>query len=467
MDARQRQLNKNSQKPGAVVFWLSRDQRAEDHWGLLNARQEAAARGQPLWVVFCLYPFGSASASAYSFMLAGLAETQRSLHALNIPLLLLDGEPQTCLPLFCSAVQAGVVYCDFSPLRLARQQRLQLADKLDIPLFEVDSHNIIPCWLASEKQAYAAYTLRPAIRRQLNGWLTDFPKMTGLPHFPTDQLNDLMQNHPGLSFLDIAEARKRYSSHATDLPAAGSHYARLKLDYFIRKRLQQYERRNDPNQQVYSALSPWIHFGQISAQRIALEAANAEVPADDASGQSFAGAKASFLEELIVRRELADNYCYYNAEYDQFNGFPNWARRTLEQHQADPRPFVYSMDALEAGETHDPLWNAAQIGLVRTGYMHGYLRMYWAKKILEWSIDPQTALSSAITLNDRYLLDGRDANGYTGIAWSVGGVHDRAWSERPVFGKIRYMSLAGCRRKFNVDEFIQSVEEGTYKPFSE
>ena len=165
----------------------------------------------------------------------------------------------------------------------------------------------------------------------------------------------------------------------------------------------------------------------------------------------------SFLEELIVRRELSDNFCLYNQAYDSPASYPNWAIKTLHQHRLDPRPYIYNEAQLEAAETEDPLWNTAQRGLTRKGFMHGYLRMYWAKKILEWTPDHEQAHQIALTLNDRYALDGRDPNGYTGIAWSIGGVHDRAWAERPVFGKIRYMSYNGCRRKFDVDKAIASM----------
>ena len=165
------------------------------------------------------------------------------------------------------------------------------------------------------------------------------------------------------------------------------------------------------------------------------------------------------MEELIVRRELSDNFCWYNLDYDKFSGFPEWARKTLDQHRRDQRDYLYSLEEFEQGRTHDALWNAAQLEMVSRGKMHGYLRMYWAKKILEWTNSPEEALEIAIYLNDRYELDGRDPNGYVGAAWSIGGVHDRAWAERPVFGKIRYMSLAGCKRKFKVDAYIAKVRE--------
>jgi deoxyribodipyrimidine photo-lyase len=199
-----------------------------------------------------------------------------------------------------------------------------------------------------------------------------------------------------------------------------------------------------------SNLSPYIHFGQISAQRVALEA--------NAAGADPA-ARDAFLEELIVRRELADNFCLYNPHYDTPQGFPAWARQTLSDHARDARPYTYSRDRLEAGETHDDLWNAAQQEMVQSGKIHSYLRMYWAKKILEWTVSPDEALQTVIDLNDRYEIDGRDPNGYAGAAWCIGGVHDRAWGERPIFGKIRYMSYNGCKSKFDVSAYIRRVRE--------
>jgi len=199
------------------------------------------------------------------------------------------------------------------------------------------------------------------------------------------------------------------------------------------------------NQKGQSNLSPYLHFGQISAQRIALEVRKARLDPE---------AQKAFLEELIIRRELSDNYCYYNPDYDRPSGFPAWAQKTQATHQDDRREYDYSSEQLEKAQTHDPLWNAAQMEMVHKGKMHGYMRMYWAKKILEWTKSPEEAQRIAITLNDKYELDGRDPNGYTGIAWSIGGVHDRAWGERPVFGKIRYMSYNGSKSKFDVKGYI-------------
>jgi len=164
----------------------------------------------------------------------------------------------------------------------------------------------------------------------------------------------------------------------------------------------------------------------------------------------------TFVEEIVVRRQLAENFCFYNPKYDEFDGMPNWAKKTLLEHWDDEREFVYSLKEFEEANTHDELWNAAQMQMVKTGKMHGYMRMYWAKKILEWSKDPSQALKIANFLNNKYELDGRDPSGYTGVAWSICGVHDRAWGERDVFGKVRFMNFNGCKRKFDVKKYIET-----------
>ena len=214
--------------------------------------------------------------------------------------------------------------------------------------------------------------------------------------------------------------------------------------------------RNDPTRaDACSNLSPYIHFGQLSAQRAALQARRKP---------SHNGARDSFLEELIIRRELTDNYCFYNRDgYDQLDGlYPqygndSWAQKSLRLHEHDTREHLYTRAQFEQAATHDELWNAAQLEMVHKGKMAGFLRMYWAKKILEWSPSPAEALSTAIWLNDKYELDGRDPNGYVGCAWAIAGLHDQGWREREVFGKIRYMNYAGCKRKFNIGKYVGQI----------
>jgi deoxyribodipyrimidine photo-lyase len=203
--------------------------------------------------------------------------------------------------------------------------------------------------------------------------------------------------------------------------------------------------RNDPGRTIRSGLSPYLHFGQISPLTVAL--------AVQAESRRAPDAVAAYLEELVVRRELSMNFVHRTPGYDRYDGLPEWARRTLATHAHDPRPALYDLAGLEAADTHDPCWNAAQTELRVTGMMHGYMRMYWGKKILEWSPAPDAAFDRALTLNNRYHIDGRDANGFAGVAWCFG-THDRPWSERPVFGKVRYMTEGGLRRKFDMDSYI-------------
>src|SRR5271157_3052773 len=226
----------------------------------------------------------------------------------------------------------------------------------------------------------------------------------------------------------------------------GAGEARRRLNRFVRERLDHYARdRNEPTPYSTTELSAHLHFGHISPLTIALEARQSEAPGENLD---------SLLEELIVRRELAINFIARNPDYDRLSGCPEWARKTLAKHAADPRPVLYAAAELEAGRTHDPLWNAAQMEMVVTGRMHNYLRMYWAKKILQWSVDAETAFRIAIDLNDRYEMDGRDPNGYTGVAWAIGGKHDRPWPERPIFGTVRFMSYESTRKKFNSKAYI-------------
>jgi deoxyribodipyrimidine photo-lyase len=320
-----------------------------------------------------------------------------------------------------------------------------VAAALRVPAVEVDAHNIVPAWHASPKQEYGAYTLRPKIRKLLPVFLTSIPALLRHPY--------AWAHDSGPSDWVTVRQTLRVDRAVGEAPGLtpGSTAGLCVLRRFLGHKLGGYpDASRNPAADGLSNLSPYLHFGQVSAQRVALEvnAAGAAPSARDA-----------FLEELIVRRELSDNFCLYNPHYDTPHGFPAWARRTLSDHARDARPYVYTRERLEAGETHDDLWNAAQQEMVQSGKMHSYLRMYWAKKILEWTRSPEEALQTVIDLNDRYELDGRDPNGYAGAAWSVGGVHDRAWGERPVFGKIRYMSYNGCKSKFNVPSYVRRVRE--------
>jgi len=435
-------LNNQAAQPGPVIYWMSRDQRADDNWALLYAQELALERQAPLAVVFTLAPaFLGATLRQYAFMLKGLSETAQRLNQLNIPFFILRGDPVQILGEFVCQNRAGTVVTDFDPLRIKRNWRERAARESAAHFLEVDAHNIVPCRLASQKQEFGAYTLRPKIHRLLSQFLSDFPPLTPHPFgWPTAPV--LFNSDSILAALEIDRSVTEVANIS-----AGATAARNKLDLFAANGLERYDAlRNDPCADGQSGLSPWLHFGQLSAQRVALEI-----------GRQLSSSTSVdvYLEELVVRRELADNFCFYNMNYDSVEGFPNWALKTINEHRHDHREYMYSREQFEQAATHDPLWNAAQCSMVVEGTMHGYLRMYWAKKILEWSASPEQAMEIAIYLNDRYQLDGRDPNGYAGIAWSIGGVHDRAWGERPVFGKIRYMNDKGCRRKFDVTNYIR------------
>ena len=432
------------EQSGPVLYWMSRDQRVSDNWALLYAQELADKYKSPLAVAFCMVPkFLEASWRQYHFMIEGLKEVEINLNRLKIPFYILTGAAPDVLPDFMKKHHVAHLITDFSPLKIKQTWDRKLTGKLDIPFYEADAHNIVPTRFVSDKKEFAARTIRPKIKQHLDQFLTDFPKIRAnkIPWPGPKPKND---------WSGIVKSLKiNMSVGPVSGFKPGEAEAKKALKSFLQNRLKNYDaNRNDPTLDGQSGLSPFIHFGQISAQRIALEV-------NKLHGNNKS--RESFLEELIVRRELADNFCLYEPAYDSFNGFHDWAKKTLDDHRKDKKEYLYSRRQLELGRTHDDLWNAAQTEMVVTGKMHGFMRMYWAKKIMEWTESPEAALKTAIYLNDKYELDGRDPNGYAGITWAIGGVHDRAWSERDIFGKIRYMNYAGCKRKFDVDKYIKSI----------
>jgi len=428
--------------PGPVVYWMSRDQRAADNWALIHTQRQALAMRRPVVVIFCLVDsFLGASGNHFAFMLAGLHETAASLRRRNITFLCVRGDPPAAVPRAVSRMAAAMLVTDFDPLRIKRRWRGAVASALSIPVYEVDARNIVPCRAVSDKREYGAYTLRPRLMRALPEHLIEMPVLDRHP-FPLIAVNR------GIRAL-AREASLPAVPRARFPVEPGTQAGIRRLRQFIRRKLAAYpQAHNDPARDGQSGLSPYLHFGQLSAQRVALEVHRADVPR---------AAREAFLEQLIVRRELSDNFCEHTPGYDTIAAAPSWAQETLRKHARDRRTYRYTLHQLEHAETHDALWNAAQREMVLTGKMHGYLRMYWAKKILEWSRDPADAYAAAVYLNDRYEYDGRDSNGYAGIAWAITGVHDRPWMERPVFGTVRYMSAAGCARKFDVEAYIRRI----------
>ncbi len=428
---------------GPVVYWMSRDQRVGDNWALIHAQETALQMERPLVAIFCLSTsFLGAAARQYLFMLEGLAEVEKGLGRLDVDFILLFGRPGDRIPRYLENVDASLLVTDFDPLKVKARWRLEVARTVRVPFHEVDAHNVVPCRRVSDKAEYGAYTIRPKIERLLDEFLDPFPRLKKHPY-------PFIGSRRSVDWSAAAEGLEVDSFPGkVDWIKPGEVEAKKALRKFIKTGLASYgESRNDPNLNGQSNLSPYFHFGHLSAQRAAMEVLASKAPDQ---------ARRDFIEELVIRRELADNFCLYNRHYDSVEGFPNWARQTLADHHEDPREYFYEMDLLDRGKTHDELWNAAQLQMVKTGKMHGYARMYWAKKILEWSPNPESALAAAIHLNDRYSLDGRDPNGYAGVAWSIGGLHDRPWKERPVFGKIRYMNLKGAKRKFDVERYVKT-----------
>lgn len=436
---RHRKLNADAIGVGPVIYWMSRDQRVLGNHGLLLAAELAAEAGSHVEVVFCLLErSGAASRRHFEFMLSGLESVASDLAELGIPFRLLLGDARTHAEKIVSG--AAAIVCDFSPLAAARARIDTFAAVSPVAVHEVDSRNVVPAWVAADKHVYAAHNLRRRHARMLNEFLIPIP-------------DPPRQDDPGAYEVpDWSAARAFVSAEDFGDPLeieSGERPAGSALEAFIVDRLPGYsELRGRPDVDHQSRLSPYLHFGQLSAQRVALAARASDAPTEDIE---------SFLDELITWRELSDNFCLHTPGYASFEGFADWSRESLSHHAGDAREIVYDLEAFEAADTHDQLWNAAQLEMVRTGKMHNYMRMYWAKKILEWSESPQEAVRIAVLLNDRYELDGRDSNGYAGIAWSIGGVHDRPWQERAVYGKVRYMNANGARRKFDVDAYLERV----------
>jgi deoxyribodipyrimidine photo-lyase len=441
VDERRIRVFKNEEiaSDGPIVYWMNRDMRLEDNWALIHAQDLALVHERPLVVIYNLVPgYLGGTARQYRFKLAALRELADRCEERGIAFELTVEEGVDEVVRLLKKWQAAGVVTDFCPLRLPQTWLKQVGREFEGYVAEVDTHNIVPCWVASPKREVGAYTLRPKINKLLPEFLTDFPKVKKHPW-----------SFSGKRRIDWA-ALERVEVDESVAPVewcqAGEKAAQAACERFVRFELDGYAtRRNDPNDDGQSRLSPYLHYGLIAPQRVALEVKSAHKPWAD---------KEAFLEELIVRRELSDNFCFYEPHYDRVEAWPAWAQASHAKHAADARDYIYTQGEFERAETHDPLWNAAQKQMVETGKMHGYMRMYWAKKILEWSRTPEQALKVAIYLNDKYELDGRDPNGYAGIAWSMGGVHDRPWPERKVFGVIRSMTFNGAKTKFKVKDYI-------------
>ncbi len=501
---------------------MSRDQRVKDNHALLAAQKHALAKKLPLAVVFCLYEkAGYRAREHYEFMLAGLKEVEAELAILNIPLMMVIGNPKEKLSAVLHHTAPDAVYFDFNPLRGPCKLQQAVADEASCKVFVVDTHNVVPAWVASPKQEVGAYTMRPKLHKLLSTYLVEPELLQKHPYKWPGVIQTLEVLQPLIK--EIIEKIVRNNTQI--VWSSGSQAALEHLESFIASKLERYAvDRNDPTAGSQSDLSPYLHFGQLSSLRVALRLreeahragsdlhflASPKMPKPEDAETTKQRGIDSLIEEMIVRKELADNFCYYNENYDNIESAPKWARVSLDAHRDDPREHVYTYEELQNAQTHDPAWNASQRQLTTTGKMHGYMRMYWAKKVLEWSpsradvsgtldsflpkndmdstkrtatrsfsvketanstqlISPATsnrrnlqlenlagaewAIEVLIRLNDHYSIDGGDPNGYAGILWSVAGVHDRPWFERPIFGVIRYMNYEGLKRKFDIEVY--------------
>lgn len=446
-DSRIQQLNTREPRQGGyVLYWMQQSARAEHNPALEYAVQRANAAGLPLLVAFGLmddYP--GANVRHYRFLLEGLQDTGRALARRGIPFAVQRGSPEkVALKL---ARKAALVVADRGYLRHQKAWRAALADEARCAVFQVEGDVVVPVNAASNKAEFAARTLRPKIHRLWKTYL--------VPLSPTPLKTDSTRlGIKGVSLEDVDALLgkmklERGVPPVNHLFKGGTREAGRLLRAFLTQHLPGYvENRPHPESEHVSHMSKYLHYGQVSPVRLALAAREAKAAAPE---------RDSFLEELIVRRELAQNFCEFSPHYDTYEGLPAWARETLHAHRGDERHHQYSLEQLEQARTHDPYWNAAMQEMRYTGYMHNAMRMYWGKKILEWSSTPEHGHRTALTLNNTYFLDGRDANSFANVGW-VFGLHDRPWGRRDIFGTVRYMSSGGLERKADMDAYLQKVK---------
>jgi deoxyribodipyrimidine photo-lyase len=421
---------------------MQASQRAEYNHALEYAILRANELHQPMMVFFGITDhFPEGNERHYIFMLNGLREAKQSLEKRGIRMVLRHQSPER------GAIQLGkkasLVVVDRGYLRIQKYWRDYAAKRMDCPLIQVESEVIVPVEEASVKEEYAAATLRRKINQKLKYFLIPLQQKAPL-------IDSLSLDLDCFNIDDIGKAMAKLridrAVPKVNYFHGGTQEAQKHLRIFLESKLDRFpELRNDPTLDYLSHMSPYLHFGQISPLRIALKVLETQSPGTEA-----------FLEELIIRRELSMNFVFYNEQYDSFAAVPEWAKNTLRAHQRNRRPSLYSLEELEMAQTHDAYWNAAQKEMVVKGKMHGYMRMYWGKKIIEWSQTPEEAFRKTLYLNNKYELDGRDPNGFAGVAWCFG-KHDRPWGERPIFGHVRYMNDKGLKRKFDADGYVKMM----------
>jgi deoxyribodipyrimidine photo-lyase len=438
-------LNDKKIKKGRyVLYWMQASQRILDNHALAFAIDKANSLNLPLVVFFGIKPnYPEANQRHYFFMLQGLQEVQIKLEEFGINVIFHKISPE--YGAVNLADDASLLVVDRGYINIQRLWRDYVANRVSCPCIQIESDVIVPLEIASNKEEFSAATLRPKISSLLKKFL--------IPLKPIQSIKN--QRKIDIETLALKDLSKIMNSLNVDKSVKPSIYFKggtteaLKLlQQFILHHIFFYKQdKNDPVKNCVSNLSPYLHFGQISPLTIALKLKQLQNPGVEA-----------YLEELIMRRELSMNFVFYNKFYDSYKSIPEWCKTTLSDHRNDTREYTYSIDEFENAETHDQYWNAAQKQMVYRGKMHGYMRMYWGKKIIEWTQSPEEAYKIALCLNNKYELDGRDPNGFAGIAWCFG-KHDRPWKERPIFGKIRYMNANGLKRKFDIDLYAKKYDK--------
>jgi deoxyribodipyrimidine photo-lyase len=431
-----------------VLYWMQQSQRASFNPALEYAIEIANREGLPVLVAFGLmddYP--DANLRHYRFMLEGLREVAATLAERRIAFVVRRGAPNEIAAALSG--DAALVVSDRGYLRHQKAWRADVAARAPSAVVQVEGDVVVPLEVASDRAEVGSRTLRPKLHKAWDEYLRPLEDAA----VQRSSLDLRVESEIDLSDIDgvLYSLRLDRSVAPVRRYRGGTAAARRRVREFLGAKLDGYaDRRSEPGAFQCSQISPYLHFGQISPVEIAL-AVRAARPGGDADRRAY-------LEELIVRRELAANFVEFAPRYDDYACLPAWAHATLEAHRSDPRQHVYSRDQLENARTHDHYWNAAMREMRATGFMHNYMRMYWGKKILEWSADPEAAFRTILHLNNKYFLDGRDANSYANVAW-IFGLHDRPWPERPVFGKVRYMNANGLERKFDMAGYLRAVDD--------
>ncbi len=443
-----RTLNDAPEKTDApyVLYWMGLSQRAAFNPALEYAVDEANARKLPVLVCYGIAEgIPEANARHWNFLLEGIADIGPALKKRGIAFVARREPPVETALMY--AANAALVVCDRAYLKPVVQFYMDFAKRAPCRVVQVEGDVVVPVETASPKHEYAARTLRPKINKMMDEYLvpleerTVVRKATGLKVESTLELDDLPRLVAGLKADQSVRPVRRFKG--------GGAAAEERLRRYLESSFGHYATvRGKPEAGAASHMSPYLHYGQISPVAIVLAVRAAK--AGDAED------KAAYVEELVVRRELAANHIFYEPRYDDYSCVPEWARKTLDAHRTDKRPQSYTDEQFDQGLTHDRYWNAAMMEMRETGYMHNHMRMYWGKKIVQWSASPEAAWETVLRLNNRYFIDGRDANSYTNVGWLFG-LHDRPWGPQPVFGNVRSMSEASLK-KFDADGYVKEVE---------